>query len=83
MERKIRFLVFLAAGIVVVISCILIVVALVTYHRISNMSQQMAEQLQMTDRMQEDLFALQFPEITEIPEQPSPRTAAPASPAAS
>ena len=54
MEKKTRLLVFLAAGVIVVISCLLIIAALISYKRVANMSLQMKEQFQMTDTMQAD-----------------------------
>ena len=54
MDKKTRLLVFLAAGVIVVISCLLIVAALISYKRVANMSLQMKEQFQMTDTMQEE-----------------------------
>ena len=69
MDKKTRLLVFLAAGVIVVISCLLIVAALISYKRVANMSLQMKEQFQMTDTMQEDSLLPEqdpvFPEAEE------------------
>ena len=64
MEKKTRVLVFLAAGVLVLISCLLIVAALISYHRVENMSRQMKDQIQITETMLEDsLLSEESPEF--------------------
>ena len=54
LDKKTRLLIFLAAGVVVVISCLLIFAALISYHRVENMSRQVKEQIQTAETMRED-----------------------------
>ena len=77
MEKKTRLLFFLAAGVIVVISCVLIVAALMSYKRVENMSRQMKEQIQMTETMQEDpLLPEQYPVLPEAEEGASAQSSA-------
>ena len=55
MDKKTRFLIFLAAGVIVVISCFLIVAALLSYRRVETIGRQLTEQASMTDTMDEDV----------------------------
>lgn len=73
MEKKTRLLVFFVAGVIVVISCLLIVAALVTNKRVQNMGEQMREQFQTTDAMpEEQAIPQQFPELREGADGASP-----------
>ena len=77
MEKKTRVLVFLAAGVLVLISCLLIVAALISYHRVENMSRQMKDQIQITETMLEDsLLSEESPEFPEAAEGASPESSA-------